>query len=201
MRKAIIERNTNETKIKIELNIDGTGDYDIITPVGFFTHMLESFAKHGLFDIKMTAEGDVNVDQHHTIEDCGITLGQAFSKALADRRGISRAGYFVFPMDEALATAAVDIGGRPYLQYGIRLNRRYCGGLDSDLLEDFFQGFATGLGANVAVRVPCGRNDHHKIEAAFKAFARAMKMACKIEERIKDKVLSTKGVIENDRNN
>ena len=198
MRNATIERNTKETKIRIGLDIDGTGDYDIVTPIGFFSHMIESFSKHGLFDIRMTVAGDTNVDQHHTVEDCGIALGQAFGQALAERRGINRAGYFVFPMDEALAIAAVDIGGRAYLQYDLRLKRRYCGGLDCDLIEDFFQGFAAGLGANIAIKAQNGRSDHHKIEAVFKAFARAMKMACQVEDRIKDKIPSTKGVIRSD---
>lgn len=198
MRTTQIHRTTTETDISIELNIDGTGRYHIQTPIGFLTHSLESFAKHGLFDITMTAAGDLHVDQHHLVEDCGIVLGQAFKKALGDKRGINRAGYFVYPMDEALAVVAVDIGGRPFLQFDANFKRRFCGELDTDLLEDFFQGFAHHLGANVVVRMPFGRSDHHKIEATFKAFARAMKMACSIDPRAIENIPSTKGIIEND---
>jgi len=198
MRNAQMTRNTNETQIAIELNIDGRGRYDIQTPIGFLNHMLESFAKHGHFDIHMQAQGDLHVDQHHLVEDCGIVLGQAFSKALGDKRGINRAGYFVYPMDEALAVVAVDIGGRPYLQFDAKFRRRFCGELDTDLLEDFFHGFATNLRANIVVRMPYGRSDHHKIEAIFKAFARAMKMACSTDPRMIEDLPTTKGVIEND---
>jgi imidazoleglycerol-phosphate dehydratase len=195
MRKAKIERKTKETDIKIELNIDGSGKYNIKNPVGFLTHSLENFAKHGLFDIKMKATGDLEADQHHLIEDCAIVLGQAFKKALGDKKGINRAGYFVYPMDEALAVVAVDISGRPYLQFDAKFKRRFCGDLDTDLLEDFFYGFAANLGANLVVRMPYGRNDHHKIEAIFKAFGKAMKMACSKDERAKGKIPSTKGKI------
>lgn len=198
MRTSKIHRTTNETDISIELNIDGTGKYQIQTPIGFLTHSLESFAKHGLFDITMTAAGDLHVDQHHLVEDCGIVLGQAFNKALGEKRGINRAGYFVYPMDEALAVVAVDIGGRPYLQFDAEFKRRFCGELDTDLLEDFFQGFAASLGANVVVRMPFGRSDHHKIEATFKAFAKAMKIACSIDPRAIENIPSTKGRIEHD---
>ena len=163
--------------------------------------MLESFAKHGLFDITITAEGDLHVDQHHLVEDCGIVLGQAFKKALGNKKGINRAGYFVYPMDEALSVVAVDIGGRPYLQFDAEFKRRFCGELDTDLLEDFFQGFAANLGANVVVRMPYGRSDHHKIEATFKAFARALKMAFSIDPRAIEHVPSTKGMIDDDRDN
>ncbi|MBN2010691.1 imidazoleglycerol-phosphate dehydratase HisB [candidate division KSB1 bacterium] len=200
MRTSTINRHTNETQIDIELNIDGSGDYTIETPIGFLSHMLEGFAKHGLFDIKLKADGDVHVDQHHLVEDCGIALGQAFRKALGEKKGINRAGYFVFPMDEALAVVAVDIGGRPYLQFEAEFKRRLCGKLDTDLLEDFFHGFAVNLMANVVVRMPYGRSDHHKIEATFKAFAKAMKMACDTDPRAMDHIPSTKGMIENDSN-
>ena len=178
MRIAKISRKTKETEIKVMLNIDGKGKYQIKTPIGFFTHMLESFAKHGLFDIQLNVKGDLQVDQHHTVEDTGIVLGQAFSKALGDRKGINRAGYFIFPMDEALAIVAVDISGRPYLKFEGKLQRRFCGDLDTDLLEDFFYGFSVGLQANIALQIKYGRSDHHKIEALFKAFAKALKMAC-----------------------
>ncbi|MCK5040442.1 MAG: imidazoleglycerol-phosphate dehydratase HisB [Candidatus Aenigmarchaeota archaeon] len=195
MRTAKIKRKTNETDISLSVNIDGSGTYGIESPVGFFGHMLETFSKHGLFDISMTIKGDLETDQHHTIEDCGIVLGEAFKKALGDKRGINRAGYFVYPMDEALAVVAVDIGGRPYLQYDAEFKRRFCGDFDTDLLEDFFQAFATNLGANLVVRMPYGRSDHHKIEAIFKAFARSMNMACSKDKRRIKEMPTTKGVI------
>jgi imidazoleglycerol-phosphate dehydratase len=195
MRKAKIVRKTKETDIKIELNIDGSGKYDIKNPIGFLAHSLENFAKHGLFDIKMKATGDLEVDQHHLVEDCAIVLGQAFKKALGDKKGTSRAGYFVYPMDEALAVVAIDISGRPYLQFDAKFKRRFCGDLDTDLLEDFFYGFASNLGANLVVRMPYGRNDHHKIEAIFKAFGKATKMACSKEKRGRKNIPSTKGLI------
>lgn len=195
MRQADIHRKTKETDISIELNIDGTGNCSIDTPIGFFNHMLESFGKHGLFDLTIKASGDLHVDQHHLIEDCGIVLGQTFGKALGDKKGINRAGYFVYPMDEALAVVAVDIGGRPYLQFEAGFRRRFCGEYDADLTEDFFLGFAFNLGANVVVRMPYGRSDHHKLEAIFKAFAKAMKMACSTDPRAIEDIPSTKGVI------
>lgn len=201
MRKATIERNTNETQISIELDIDGHGKYAIDTPIGFFNHIIESFTKHGLFDLQMIARGDLDVDQHHFVEDCGIVLGQAFKKALGDKKGINRAGYFVYPMDEALAVVAIDLGGRPFLQYDATFKRRFCGDFDTDLLEDFFYGFAVNAMANVVVRMPFGRSDHHKIEAVFKAFAKAMKMACSLDPRAIEDIPSTKGMIENDSNN
>ena len=201
MRKAKIERKTKETEIIVDLKIEGKGRYDIKNPIGFLTHSFENFAKHGLFDIKMKAKGDLEVDQHHLVEDCGIVLGQAFKKALGNKKGINRAGYFVYPMDEALAVVAVDISGRPYLQFDAKFKRRFCGDLDTDLLEDFFQGFAIGLEANVVVRMPFGRSDHHRIEAIFKAFGKAMKMACSKDKRAKEEIPSTKGKIGNDSNN
>jgi len=148
-----------------------------------------------LFDLALIATADLHVDQHHLVEDVGIVLGQAFKQALGDKRGINRAGYFVYPMDEALAVVAIDIGGRPFLQFEAKFKRRFCGELDSDLLEDFFQGFASNLGANVVVRLPFGRSDHHKIEAIFKAFAKAMKMACSTDPRALENIPSTKGKI------
>ena len=201
MRTSKIERNTKETTITIELNIDGTGEYQIESKIGFFNHMLESFSKHGLFDIKLKADGDLHIDQHHLVEDVGIVLGQVFKKALGDKKGINRAGYFVYPMDEALAVVAIDIGGRPFLQFDAEFKRRLCGELDTDLLEDFFSGCAINLGANVVVRMPYGRSDHHKIEAIFKAFAKAMKMACSTDPRAIENIPSTKGMIEDDSNN
>ena len=196
MRIAKISRKTKETEIEIELNIDGKGKYKNQTPIGFFTHMLTSFAKHGLFDINLNVKGDLEVDQHHTIEDTGIVLGQAFKEALGEKKGINRAGYFIFPMDEALAVAALDISGRPYLKFNAKFRRRFCGELDTDLLEDFFYGFSVGLGANLALQVRYGRSDHHKIEALFKAFAKATKTACSKDRRAINELPSTKELIE-----
>lgn len=201
MRTAIVKRKTKETNITVELNIDGRGKSSIDTPIGFLNHILESFSKHGLFDLNVKVQGDLEVDQHHTVEDCGIVLGQAFKKALGEKKGINRAGYFAFPMDEALAIVAVDIAGRPYLQFDVKFKRRFCGELDIDLLEDFFYGFALNLGANIAVRMHYGRSDHHKIEAVFKAFAKSMKMACSTDLRAIKDIPSTKGMIENDSDN
>ena len=198
MRKSEISRKTRETDISIALNIDCAGKADIHTSIGFLDHMLESFAKHGLFDIMLQAQGDTHVDQHHLVEDTGIVLGQTFKKALGDKKGINRAGYFVYPMDEALAVVAIDIGGRPYLKFDATFNRRYCGELDTDLMADFFHGFAVNLAANVHVNMPYGRSDHHKIEAIFKAFAKAMKIACSTDPRAKEILPSTKGMIDND---
>lgn len=195
MRKARVTRKTAETSVSVDLKIDGRGTFDIETGIGFFDHMLESFARHGLFDLKIRASGDREVDQHHLVEDCGIVLGQAFRKALGSRRGINRAGYFVYPMDEALAVVAVDLGGRPFLQYDARFRRRFCGDLDTDLLADFFGAFAGHLAGNVAVRMPYGRSDHHRAEAVFKAFGKAMKMACSKDPRLIEDIPSTKGML------
>ena len=194
MRAATIKRRTNETDIKIALNIDGTGKYQIKTPIGFFTHMIETFAKHGLFDITLIAKGDLGVDQHHTVEDVGIALGQAFKEAIGDKKGINRAGYFIFPMDDTLAIVALDISGRPYLKFNAKFNRRFCGELDTDLAEDFFYGVSIGLNANIAIKAT-GRSDHHKIEAIFKAFAKAMKAACSKNRQALKELPSTKGLI------
>ena len=195
MRKAKISRRTKETDIAVQLNIDGKGRYQVETPIGFLTHMLEGFSKHGLFDIKMKVKGDLEVDQHHTIEDLGIVLGEAFKKALGEKRGINRAGFFAYPMDDALSVVAVDLSGRPYLNLECKFKRRFCGGLDTDLIEDFFYGFSVGCSCNIAVKMYLGRNDHHKSEAMFKAFAKAMKMAVSKDKRIKDEIPSTKGVL------
>jgi len=201
MRKASIHRKSKETDILVEINIDGAGQVDIDLPIGFLKHMFEAFAKHGLFDLKIVASGDLEVDQHHLVEDCGIVLGKAFRDALGEKKGINRAGYFVYPMDEALAVVAVDLSGRSYLQFDVELERRFCGDFDTDLLEDFFQGVAFNMNSNVVVRMPYGRSDHHKIEAIFKAFGKAMKMACSVDPRAADHVPSTKGMIDNDSNN
>jgi len=196
MRSAKIERKTKETKISVKINIDGVGKSKINTPIHFFNHMLESFSKHSLFDLELKAEGDIEVDQHHTIEDCGLLIGKVINKALEDKKGINRAGYFVFPMDEALAVVSIDISGRPYLQYEVDFKRKYCGDFDTDNLEDFFYGLCVGASSNVAVRMPYGRSDHHKLESIFKAWGKAMKMAVSTDEKLLEYIPSTKGVID-----
>jgi len=195
VRSASIERNTKETQIRGELTIDGGGTYEIATGSRFLDHMLELFAKHGAFDLKLNAKGDLDVDQHHTVEDVGIVLGQLFSNALGDRRGINRAGYFVTPMDETLAVVAVDLGGRPALVYKDRVRVRVVGDLQTELVEDFFGGFVNHAGANLHAKVLYGRSSHHKIEAIFKCFARALRYACSTDERLKDQLPSTKGLL------
>jgi imidazoleglycerol-phosphate dehydratase len=195
MRRASIRRDTRETRISGELLIDGRGAYDVSTGIRFLDHMLELFAKHGAFDLKLRAEGDLDVDQHHTVEDAGIVLGQLFAKALGDRKGINRAGYFVLPMDETLAVAAVDLGGRPALVYKDLVRVRLVGDLQAELLEDFFGGFVAHAGANLHVKVMYGRSSHHKVEAVFKCFARAMRYACSRDARLKDQLPSTKGLL------
>lgn len=194
-RQTTVTRKTNETDITVTLDIDGTGNADIQTPIGFFNHMLESFARHGGFDLNIDARGDIHVDQHHLVEDCGIVLGRAFDAVLEDRRGIRRAGFFMMPMDEALATAAVDFGGRPYLLLEASFSHQYCGGMEIDLVRDFLQALATGCNANLAIQITHGLGDHHKAEAAFKALARAMRWACEIDPRTPSTIPSTKGVI------
>jgi len=195
MRSATAQRDTKETQIRGRLKIEGRGKYDIATGIGFLDHMLELFAKHGGFDLELDAQGDLRVDQHHTVEDIGIVLGQLFSKALGDRRGINRAGYFVQPMDEALAVVAVDLGGRPYLVYKDRVKARRLGGLEAELVEDFFQGFVSHAGANLHVNVLYGRSSHHQIEAVFKCFARALRYACSKDRSLRGQLPSTKGLL------
>ncbi len=195
VRKASVERTTKETQISGSLAIDGRGTYQVATGIRFFDHMLELFAKHGGFDLKLTASGDLDVDQHHTVEDVGIALGQLFAKALGDRKGINRAGYFVLPMDETLAVVAVDLGGRPALVYQDRVRVRLVGDLQTELVEDFFGGFVNHAGANLHAKVLYGRSNHHKIEAIFKCFARAMRYACSTDQRLKDQLPSTKGLL------
>ena len=195
MRTAALRRDTKETQIRGALKIEGRGRYEISTGVRFLDHMLELFAKHGGFDLDLKAAGDLDVDQHHTVEDAGIALGQLFSQALGDRRGVNRAGYFVMTMDETLAVVALDLGGRPYLVYDDRVKVRTVGDLQAELLEDFFQGFVTHAGANLHAKVLYGRSSHHKVEAIFKCFARAMKFACSKDARLKDQLPSTKGLL------
>jgi imidazoleglycerol-phosphate dehydratase len=195
MREAKVERNTKETQIKGSLRLEGTGAYEISTGVRFLDHMLELFAKHGAFDLSLSARGDLDVDQHHTVEDTGIVLGDLFANALGDRRGINRAGYFVQTMDESLAVVAVDLGGRPALVLDTQVNVVHVGDLQVELLEDFFAGFTHHAGANLHAKILHGRSNHHKIEAVFKCFARGMRYACSTDERLKDQLPSTKGLL------
>jgi imidazoleglycerol-phosphate dehydratase len=195
MRTAVIRRYTKETRIEGRLAIEGRGRYEISTGIRFLDHMLELFAKHGGFDLKLKAAGDLDVDQHHTVEDCGIVLGQLFAQALGNRRGINRAGYFVMPMDETLAVAAIDLSGRPALVYRDLVRTRLVGDLQAELVEDFFGGFAAHAAANVHVRVMYGRSSHHKLEAVFKCFARALRYACSTDKRLRGQLPSTKGLL------
>ncbi|PJA84001.1 MAG: imidazoleglycerol-phosphate dehydratase HisB [Candidatus Nealsonbacteria bacterium CG_4_9_14_3_um_filter_37_13] len=194
-RKAQIYRKTKETDIKIELNIDGEGKSDVSTSIPFLDHLLNNFAKHGLFDLKIRAKGDIEIDQHHTVEDIGICLGQAFKEALGDKKGINRSGYFVFPLDEALSVVAVDISGRAFLNFDCKFKKEKIGDLDSDLIKEFFWGFVRHLEATLHIRALYGENEHHKAESIFKAFGKAMKMACSKEKRILKELPSTKGLI------
>ncbi len=194
-RVGFVERNTLETKISLRLNVDGAGQYKVSTGIRFFDHMLESFAKHGGFDLDLQCAGDLDVDQHHTVEDVGIALGEAFQEALGDKRGILRAGYFVMPMDETLAVCAVDLSGRVACVVDDQLTTHVVGDLVAELVPDFFDGFARGANANVHVKIMHGRNNHHKIEAIFKAFARSMRGACSRDERMRELLPSTKGLL------
>ena len=195
MRKAQVRRETKETQIAGSLKIEGRGKYEVSTGIRFLDHMLELATKHGGFDLTMDAEGDLDVDQHHTVEDVGIVLGQLFSQALGDRKGINRAGYFVMPMDETLAVVAVDLGGRAALVYDDQVKVRLVGDLQSELVEDFFGGFVNHAGANLHAKVLYGRSNHHKIEAIFKCFGRAMRYACSKDRRMKEQLPSTKGLL------
>ncbi len=195
MREASLQRNTKETQIRGSLRIEGSGVYQISTGVRFLDHMLELFSKHGAFDLTLEAKGDLDVDQHHTVEDTGIVLGDLFSQALGERRGINRSGYFVQTMDETLTVVAVDLGGRAALVYDQQVNVTHVGDLQTELLEDFFNGFAQHAGANLHAKIMYGRSNHHKIEAIFKCFARAMRYACSTDERLKDQLPSTKGLL------
>lgn len=195
VRASSVERNTLETRISLHLVVDGRGQYDVKTGIRFFDHMLESFGKHGAFDLTLRCEGDLDVDQHHTVEDIGIALGEAFEKALGDKRGILRAGYFVMAMDETLAVCAVDLSGRVSCVVEDALTQPLVGDFQTELVPDFFDGFARGAKANVHVKTMYGRSNHHKIEAIFKAFARAMRGACSRDERMRDLLPSTKGLL------
>jgi imidazoleglycerol-phosphate dehydratase len=195
VRRAVITRKTTETQISLTLTLDGKGKYEISTGIRFFDHMLELLTRHGGFDLRLQATGDLDVDQHHTVEDVGIALGEAVSKALGDRRGINRAGYFVMPMDETLGVAAIDLSGRVHAVTDLRLKVRRVGDLEADLVHDFFDGFAQGARANVHVKVLYGRSSHHQIEALFKAFARALRYACSKDKRLARVLPSTKELL------
>jgi imidazoleglycerol-phosphate dehydratase len=195
MRKASINRKTNETDIQLTLAIDGRGTYKVSTGIRFFDHMLELFARHGGFDLQLVCKGDLDVDQHHTVEDVGIALGEALDKALGDKKGINRAGYFLMPMDETLGIAAVDFGGRTSAVVDTKVRVRLVGDLQTELVFDFFEGFARGARANVHLKTMYGRSNHHKIEALFKAFARALRVACAKDKRLAEMLPSTKGLL------
>ena len=195
MRRALIDRRTKETRIRVRLGLEGKGRYDVRTGIRFLDHMLELVARHGAFDLEIHAEGDLDVDQHHTVEDLGIALGEAVSKAIGTRRGINRAGYFVMPMDDTMAVAAIDLGGRPHAVVQLKVRATRVGDLQTELVHDFFDGFALGARANVHAKVMYGRSSHHQIEAVFKAFARALRVACAKDRRLARMLPSTKGLL------
>jgi imidazoleglycerol-phosphate dehydratase len=195
VRQATIERSTHETKIALKLTIEGSGRYQVQTGIRFFDHMLELFTRHGAFDLELRCDGDLDVDQHHTVEDVGIALGEAFDKALGDKKGILRAGYFLMPMDETLGVAAVDLSGRVACVVKTKVKTRLVGDLQSELVEDFFEGFARGSRANVHIKTLYGGSNHHKIESLFKAFARALRVACSRDRQLGEMLPSTKGLL------
>jgi imidazoleglycerol-phosphate dehydratase len=194
-RRAAIHRKTNETDIRLKLNLDGRGQSRVSTSIRFFDHMLDLVARHGAFDLEITAKGDLDVDQHHTVEDVGIALGEAVLKALGSKRGILRAGYFLMPMDETLAAAAVDLSGRPYCVVKAKISAKRVGDFQTELAEDFFQGFAQAARANVHLRALYGRSSHHQVEAMFKAFARALRFAVSRDKQLRSVLPSTKGLL------
>jgi imidazoleglycerol-phosphate dehydratase len=195
VRRGVIDRRTTETSIALTIGLEGKGRYQVSTGIRFLDHMLELFARHGAFDLKVKAVGDLDVDQHHTVEDLGIALGEAVSAALGNRRGINRAGYFVMPMDETLAVAAIDLGGRPHAAVDLKVKIERVGDLQTELVHDFFEGFAIGARANVHVKVLYGRSSHHHVEAVFKAFARALRVAVAKDRRLARMLPSTKGLL------
>ena len=194
-RTATINRKTTETNIRLRLNLDGRGSSKVSTGIRFLDHMLDLVARHGAFDLTIEAEGDLDVDQHHTVEDTGIALGEALAKAIGDKRGILRAGYFLMPMDETLAAAAIDLSGRPHCVVIGKISAKRVGDFQTELTEDFFQGFAQAAGANVHLRVVYGRSSHHQVEALFKAFARALRFAVSRDKRLRNVLPSTKGLL------
>ena len=195
-RSARIERRTRETRIALRLDLDGRGEFDVRTGIRFLDHMLELVARHGVLNLTVDAAGDLDVDQHHTVEDVGLTLGAAVNQALGSRRGIQRAGYFVMPMDETLGVAAIDLGGRVHAVVDLRLRARLVGDLQTELVTDFFEGFAQGARANVHLKVLYGRSSHHKVEAVFKAFARALRVACSRDPQLGEMLPSTKELLD-----
>jgi len=194
-RTAEIIRHTTETKIDLHLTIEGKGQYKVSTGIRFFDHMLELFTRHGGFNLDLTCKGDLDVDQHHTVEDVGIALGEAVARAIGDKRGINRAGYFLMPMDETLAIAAIDLSGRTAYAVDTKVRIRLVGDLQTELVTDFFEGFARGAHANVHVKTMYGRSNHHKIEAIFKAFARALRVAVSRDQQLAEQLPSTKGLL------
>jgi len=195
LRRATVDRKTAETHVRVRVNLDGRGRYDVRTGIRFLDHMLELVARHGAFDLHIRASGDLDVDAHHTVEDTGISLGEAIASALGSKRGINRAGYFVMPMDETLAVAAIDLSGRPHTAVDLNPAAAQVGDLPVELVHDFFEGFASAARANVHVKVLYGRSSHHQIEAVFKAFARALRFACAKDPRLKKMLPSTKGLL------
>jgi imidazoleglycerol-phosphate dehydratase len=195
VRRGIVKRRTTETSVAIRLELDGRGRYEIGTGIRFLDHMLELFTRHGGFDLTLKATGDLDVDQHHTVEDVGIVLGESLLKALGDRKGINRAGYFVMPMDETLAVVAIDLSGRPHAVVDLKVKVRMVGDLQAELIVDFFEGFARGVRGNVHLKVLYGRSGHHQVEALFKAFGRALRMACSRDRRLAKVMPSTKGIL------
>ena len=196
MRRARVDRRTTETEIRLAIDLDGRGKYTVKTGVRFLDHMLELLARHGGFDLTIAAKGDLDVDAHHTVEDVGIALGEAVAKALGDKRGINRAGYFLMPMDETLAVAAIDLSGRPFAVVDLtKVRAERVGDLPVELVQDFFEGFANSVRANVHLKVLYGRSSHHQIEAVFKAFARALRVACAKDRRLAKTLPSTKGLL------
>jgi len=195
MRRAVIHRHTTETQIDLSLTLEGRGRYEVTTGIRFFDHMLELFTRHGGFDLTLKATGDLDVDQHHTVEDVGIALGEAVRDAIGDKKGINRAGYFVMPMDETLAVAAIDLSGRPFNVVDLGVRARIVGDMQTELVTDFFDGFAAAARANVHVKVMYGRSSHHRIEATFKAFARALRVAVAKDKRLAQMLPSTKGLL------
>jgi imidazoleglycerol-phosphate dehydratase len=195
LRRAVVNRTTSETRVHLRLNLDGRGHYDIHTGIRFLDHMLETVARHGGFDLTVRVKGDLDVDAHHTVEDTGLALGEAVTRAVGSKRGIQRAGYFVMPMDETLAVAAIDLSGRPVAVVDLKLAVKRVGDLPAELVQDFFEGFAAAARANVHLKVLYGRSSHHQVEALFKAFARALRAACLRDRRLAGRLPSTKGLL------
>ncbi|MCY3410778.1 MAG: imidazoleglycerol-phosphate dehydratase HisB [Candidatus Heimdallarchaeota archaeon] len=196
MRCAVVERKSAETEISVSIFIDGAGKSQINTPIGFLNHMLEAFSKYSNFDVKIDATGDLHVDQHHLVEDLGLVIGEAIKKALGDRKGIERAGFFIFPMDETLALCSLDLSGRSYVVFKGSIRRQFVGDFDADLTKHFFESLARASGMNIFIEILEGENDHHKLEAIFKAFAKSMRLACQINENQKDEIPSTKELLD-----